>query len=164
MPYPYLFWNKKDCIPSKMDLSIPFLPLFEGIQEKGWKGRFPKFVSFQKKKNHFETKKGLYLFKKSKQKKADLTKKKTFLKGGPRHKVCIFSKNGWQKKAFWNKKWFFFFEKIQTLHFLFQNGFFFLSSQPFFVSFQILFLKKYKKTLCRVPPFKKISKKNIYDL
>jgi len=61
------------------------------------------------------------------------------LKGGPRHKVCIFSKNAnltKNAKHFLFQKGFFcqpFFEKTQTLHFLFQKGFF---CQPFIEKIQ----------------------------
>jgi len=59
-----------------------------------------------------------------------LTKKKTFLKGGTRHKVCIFSKNANKKRFFFCQP---FFEKI-----LFVSKWFFFLKRYFL--FQIVFL------------------------
>ena len=102
-------------------------------------------------------------------------KKKTFLKGGPRHKVCIFSKNALQKKSFLKqkmqtKKAFFckaFFEKTQGLHFLFQNGFFFLKRYNLYIFCfkkegpRHIFFEKIH-FLCRGPPFRKRMDRSIF--
>ncbi len=54
-------------------------------------------------------------------------------------KVCLFKKCK-KKKAFFCQP---FFEKIQTLHFLFQNGFFF--EKTLFVSNSIFVRKHFRK-------------------
>ena len=88
------------------------------LTKKAWLGIFSK-NGWQKKGCIF-SKKGLYLFKK---KSFFFCLLFLFTFWNKKCKVCIFSKNGWQKKPFWREGHdtnFAFFEKIQTLHFLFQ--------------------------------------------
>ncbi len=132
-----------------MDLSIPFLPLFEGIQEKGWKGRFPKFVSFQKKKNHFETKS---IFSKKVNKKRLTWQKKNLFEGrATTQSLYLFKK----KKPFWNKKWFFFFEKILFV----SKWFFFFVKSAFFCQLSNTIFEEIQENLVSCPSLQKDFKK-----
>ncbi len=140
-----------------MDLSIPFLPLFEGIQEKGWKGRFPKFVSFQKKKNHFETKS--IFSKKVNKKRLTWQKKKPFWREGHDTKFVSFQK----KKTFLKQKMVFFFWKDT---FCFKMVFFFCQVSLFLSAFKYYFWRNTRKPCVVSLPSKRFQKKifMIYNL